>query len=278
MFYGLGDIAIQRSFIENSNAPENQKRIERQKLNYLLGLCEATSCRRQILLEYFGDRCEPCNNCDTCINKPEIFDGTILAQKAISCVYRTNQMFGIMYLIDVLMGVDNQRIKNFRHDKISVYGIGKEFSKQEWLNIFRQLVSRNLLMVDMIGHGALKITDRGMQFLKEKENIELGKYTKRSKIKIKKEYKTDTQDQTKLLKIETQKEKDLLALLKSKRLEIAKAQKVPPYVVFHDKTLVEMIKTKPRSIDDMSEITGIGEAKIRRCGQVFLNILLSHFN
>ena len=133
-------------------------------------------------------------------------------------------------------------------------------------------------MVDMIGHGALKITDRGMQFLKEKENIELGKYTKRSKIKIKKEYKADTQDQTKLLKIETQKEKDLLALLKSKRLEIAKAQKVPPYVVFHDKTLVEMIKTKPRSIDEMSEITGIGEAKIKRYGQVFLNILLSHFN
>jgi len=278
MFYGLGDIAIQRSFIENSNAPENQKRIERQKLNYLLGLCEATSCRRQILLEYFGDRCEPCNNCDTCINKPETFDGTILAQKAISCVYRTNQMFGIMYLIDVLMGVDNQRIKNFRHDKISVYGIGKEFSKQEWLNIFRQLVSRNLLMVDMIGHGALKITDRGMQFLKEKENIELGKYTKRSKIKIKKEYKTDTQDQTKLLKIETQKEKDLLALLKSKRLEIAKAQKVPPYVVFHDKTLVEMIKVKPMSIDNMSEITGIGEAKIRRYGQVFLNVLHNYSN
>jgi ATP-dependent DNA helicase RecQ len=264
MFYGLGDIAIQRSFIENSNAPENQKRIERQKLNYLLGLCEATSCRRQILLEYFGDRCEPCNNCDTCINKPETFDGTILAQKAISCVYRTNQMFGIMYLIDVLMGVDNQRIKNFRHNKISVYGIGKE------------LVSRNLLMVDMIGHGALKITDRGMQFLKE--NIELGQYTKRVKIKIKEEYKPAIQDQTKLLKIETQKEKDLLALLKSKRLEIAKAQKVPPYVVFHDKTLVEMIKTKPRSIDEMSEITGIGEAKIKRYGQVFLNILLSHFN
>ena len=133
-------------------------------------------------------------------------------------------------------------------------------------------------MVDMIGHGALKITDRGMQFLKEKENIELGKYTKRSKIKIKKEYKTDTQDQTKLLKIETQKEKDLLALLKSKRLEIAKAQKVPPYVVFHDKTLVEMIKVKPMSIDNMSEITGIGEAKIRRYGQVFLNVLLNYSN
>ena len=275
MFYGLGDIAIQRSFIENSNAPENQKRIERQKLNYLLGLCEATSCRRQILLEYFGDRCEPCNNCDTCINKPETFDGTIIAQKAISCVYRTNQMFGIMYLIDVLMGVDNQRIKNFRHDKISVYAIGKEFSRQEWLNIFRQLVSRNLLMVDMIGHGALKITDRGMQFLKEKETIKLGKYTKRAKIKNKAENKQEIQDQVKLLKIETQKEKDLLMLLKSKRLEIAKAQNVPPYLVFHDKTLVEMVKVKPGSIDEMSEITGIGEAKIKRYGQVFLDILLS---
>jgi ATP-dependent DNA helicase RecQ len=133
-------------------------------------------------------------------------------------------------------------------------------------------------MVDMIGHGALKITDRGMQFLKEKENIELGKYTKRAKINAKEEYKTAIQDQIKLLKIETQKEKDLLALLKLKRLEIAKAQKVPPYVVFHDKTLVEMIKVKPMSIDEISEITGIGEAKIKRYGQVFLDVLLNYFN
>jgi ATP-dependent DNA helicase RecQ len=107
MFYGLGDIAIQRSFIENSNAPENQKRIERQKLNSLLGLCETTSCRRQVLLEYFGDKCQPCNNCDTCLTKPETFDATILAQKAISCVYRTDQLFGVAYLVDVLLGLEN---------------------------------------------------------------------------------------------------------------------------------------------------------------------------
>ncbi len=130
----------------------------------------------------------------------------------------------------------------------------------------------------MIGHGALKITDRGMQFLKEKETIKLGKYTKRAKIKNKAENKQEIQDQVKLLKIETQKEKDLLMLLKSKRLEIAKAQNVPPYVVFHDKTLVEMIKVKPMSIDEISEITGIGEAKIKRYGQAFLDVLLNYFN
>ncbi|MFQ3307361.1 MAG: ATP-dependent DNA helicase RecQ [Candidatus Midichloriaceae bacterium] len=186
--------------------------MERQKLNYLLGLCEATSCRRQILLEYFGDSCDPCNNCDTCITKPETFDGTILAQKAISCIYRTNQIFGMVYLIDVLLGVDNERIKNFGHDKISVFGVGKEYSKQGWQSIFRQLVSRNILTVDIIGHGAIKITERGIQFLKEKETIELGKYIK--KVKSKESYKAKILDKG----LFTQEEKDLLLLLKAKRL------------------------------------------------------------
>jgi len=268
MFYTISDIALQRNFIENSNAPDNQKRIERQKLNSLVGLCEASRCRRQILLEYFGDTCEPCNNCDTCLNKPETFDATILAQKAISCVYRTEQIFGIMYLIDVLLGQSNERIRNFNHDKLSVFGVGDECSKQEWQSIFRQLIAQNLLTVDMVGHGSIKITKAGMEFLREKKTIELKKYEKPAKIK-KERTKKDRQQ----IVLESDEENELLKVLKSKRLEISKAQNVPPYVVFHDKTLIEMIKARPQNDNDLAKISGIGQAKIEKYGEVFLELL-----
>ncbi len=272
MFYGLGDIAIQRNFIENSNAPENQKRIERQKLNSLLGLCETTTCRRKILLEYFGDNCEPCNNCDTCLTKPETFDGTILAQKAISCVYRTEQMFGVAYLIDVLLGAESDRIRNFNHDQLGVFGVGTECSKQEWQSIFRQLVAQNLLLVDVVGHGGIKITDHGMSFLKEKRTIELRKYVKKEKVARSAKSAGSAKNRLEF-SLDTEAENELFQLLKAKRLEIAKAQNVPPYVVFHDKTLIEMIKTKPKNSDDLSKISGVGEAKIKRYGEIFLELI-----
>ncbi len=266
MSYGLSDIAAQRNFIEESNAPDNQKRIERQKLNSLLGLCEASGCRRQILLEYFGDSCAPCGNCDTCLTKPETFEATIAAQKAISCVLRTEQRFGVGYLIDVLSGTDDQRIQNFRHDQLSVFGIGKEFSKAEWQSIFRQLVAMNLLKVDIAGHGGLQITELGRKFLQEKNSILMRKHV--GKVKVAKVVKTKLS-----LGLESEDEHELFARLKTKRLEIAKAQNVPPYVVFHDKTLFEMIKLRPKNLADLGGITGVGEAKIKKYGKVFLEVL-----
>ena len=266
MSYGLSDIAAQRNFIEESNAPDNQKRIERQKLNSLLGLCEASGCRRQILLEYFGDSCTPCGNCDTCLTKPETFEATIAAQKAISCVLRTEQRFGVGYLIDVLSGTDDSRIQNFRHDQLSVFGIGKEFSKVEWQSIFRQLVAMNLLKVDIAGHGGLQITEAGRKFLQEKNSILMRKHV--GKVKVAKVVKTKLS-----LGLESEDEHELFARLKTKRLEIAKAQNVPPYVVFHDKTLFEMIKLRPKNLADLGGITGVGEAKIKKYGKVFLEVL-----
>lgn len=272
MSYGLNDIATQRNFIEESNASENQKRIERQKLNSLLGLCEATNCRRQILLEYFGDKCAPCGNCDNCLNSPESFDGTIAAQKAISCVYRTDQRFGVAYLIDVLLGNEDERIKNFRHNQISTFGIGKEFSKQEWQSVFRQLVAFGLLKVDMAGHGGLQITDVGRKFLQEKSEIRLRKYV--TKTKIKSTIKLPTKSKVKeILELSSEAENNLFLKLKAKRLEIAKEQKVPPYLVFHDKTLIEMVKLKPQSLAEMANVSGVGEAKIKQYGKIFLEIL-----
>ncbi len=266
MVYGLADIAAQRNFIEESNAPENQKRIERQKLNSLLGFCEASSCRRQVLLEYFDDYCAPCGNCDTCQNKPETFDATIAAQKALSCVYRTEQRFGVTYLIDVLIGNKDQRIKNFGHDKLSVFGVGAEFSKAEWQSIFRQLVAINFLKVDVMGHGGLSITDVGKKFLQQKNSLQMRKHG----IKI----KTEKMVKTKIVfDLNGNEENELFAKLKAKRLEIAKSQNVPPYVVFHDKTLLEMIKARPVSLVEMAKISGVGEAKIKRYGKIFLGIL-----
>jgi len=272
MCYGLADVEMQRNFIEESNSEENQKRIERQKLNSLLGLCEASTCRRQILLEYFGDKSAACGNCDNCLNKPETFDATIAAQKAISCVFRTEQRFGVGYLIDVLLGNSDERMKNFAHDKISTFGIGKEFSKVEWQSIFRQLIATNLLKVDIEGFGGVKITEAGKKFLQSKEKIQMRKVA----LKVKNKNSVSTNDKTKskiIFALESDFENELFVKLKAKRLEIAKAQNLPPYIVFHDKTLIEMVKILPKSLNEMTKISGVGEAKIKKYGKKFLQIV-----
>ncbi len=265
MIYGMNDIVMQRDFIINSNAPDPQKNIEHQKLNALIGLCESASCRRQILLQYFGDSSQPCNNCDTCITKPQTFDATIAAQKAISTVYRTGMRFGVSYLIDVLLGKSQERIVSLKHDKLSTYGIGTEYSKNEWLSIFRQIVAQNLLMVDTQNHGSIKITPAGMQFLKEKSSIFMRKYT--GKIKTSKaKTKTETI-------ISLSQDQSLFEMLKAKRTELAKAQNLPPYIIFHDKTLREIAINKPRDNNAMSQINGIGLRKIELYGKEFLQIV-----
>lgn len=266
MMYSMSDVAMQRHFIDDAKTPENQKRIEHQKLNALLGLCEATCCRRQILLEYFGDKCTSCGNCDTCTTPSITFDGTIAAQKALSCVYRTGQRFGVSYLIDVLLGAANERIRSFGHDSISTFAIGKEYSKAQWQSIFRQLVAQNLLMVDITQHGGIKITRQGMSFLKEKGTIKLREYVAREKASKTPKIKTTTI-------IENPADQTLFDLLKTKRLELAKSQNIPPYIIFHDKTLRELAITKPTSKDDMSKISGVGEVKMERYGEVFLKVI-----
>ena len=269
MVYGLQDAAMQRNFIEESDAPENQKRIERQKLDALLGLCEAVCCRRKVILEYFGDKYEKCNNCDTCLNTPETFDATIAAQKALSCAYRTGERFGVNYLIDVLLGKTNDRMVNFGHDKISTFAIGGEYNKNEWQSIFRQLVAQNLLTVDVTGHGGLKITPAGMKFLKEKQVVNLRKYT--GKVKAEKRVRARVNSA-----ISNDADQNLFAALKAKRMELAKAQNVPPYVIFHDKTLTELAVQKPDNADAMSQISGVGQKKIERYGNEFLSVIEKH--
>lgn len=266
MLYGMRDVVLQKSFIDESNAPEQQKRIEHRKLNALLGLCETPGCRRQVLLEYFSDSCEPCGNCDQCLSPPPTFDATIAAQKAISCVYRTGQRFGIQYLINVLMGKEDDRIRNFGHNSISTFNIGSEHSQNEWQGIFRQLLSLNLLAVNN-EHGGLSITPEGQTFLKEKRPLALRRITRKTAKSAKKLSQTETHLNS---------DNTLLTALKAMRLELARTQNVPPYVIFHDRTLHEMANLKPSAISELSRISGIGEKKCERYGALFLKVIAEH--
>jgi len=173
MLYGYEDIALRSRFIEESDAPDQRKRMERQKLDALLGLAETAGCRRQVLLSYFGDECEPCGNCDTCAEPPKLFDGTIAAQKALSCIYRTGERFGQAYIADVLLGVGNDRIARFGHDRISTFGIGTEHDSRAWRAILRQLIALRLIDVDLTGHGGLSIAPSGRDFLRDKPTLML---------------------------------------------------------------------------------------------------------
>ncbi len=270
MVYSLQDLALQRQMIENSESDEAQKRIERQKLSAFLGFCETATCRRQVLLHYFDDASEPCGNCDTCIHPPKTFDATIAIQKLISCVFRTGQMYGTGYVIDVLLGRESERIKNAGHHSLSTYGIGTEHSQKEWQSLIRQVVARNFLYVDMDAHGGLKMTERGLEFLKSKEEIHLRLEPKTISGASNDYRKTDVS-----ASLDQAGDRDLFLALKALRLAIAKDKNIPPYVVFHDKTLVEMALSRPLTIHDIGRIPGVGQSKLEKYGQNFLNEILA---
>lgn len=266
MAYGMQDVVLRRQMIEAGDAPEEQKRLELQKLNALLSYCETAVCRRRVLLRYFGDTAEDCGNCDTCLHPPQTFDGTVAAQKALSCIYRTNQMFGAAYIIDVLLGSDDERIRRFGHDGLSTYGIGKEHSRQEWQSIIRQLLSHGFLYADMNAHGGLKITPQGSRFLKDKEFIRLrldGKDPARSAKAARKG--------PEVLVLDDAVDRELFARLKALRLSIAREQNLPPYVVFHDRTLIELALKKPVTMEEFAAIGGVGNSKLEKYGQPFLD-------
>lgn len=271
MIYGMEDAAMQRQWIENSDAPDEQKQIEHQKLGALLGLCETATCRRQVLLNYFDDACEPCNYCDTCDQPPETFDASVPAQKAISCAHRTDQRFGVTYLIEVLLGADSDRIRNFGHDQVSTYGIGSDLSKSEWQNIFRQLVASNLLAPNADGHGGLHITSKGRVFIKSKSALPMRHHVKTSNSE---RSGRGSLKPAGIAVIINEGDQGLYESLKTARSLLAKAQKVPAYVIFHDKTLAELARHKPATLQAMLDINGIGEAKLERYGQPLLDVIM----
>jgi ATP-dependent DNA helicase RecQ len=266
MLFGAQDIALRRRFIEESEAPDQRKRMEHRKLDALVGFAEAPGCRRQVLLRYFGDDCDACGNCDACLSPPETFDGSIAAQKLLSCIHRTGERFGQAYVISVLLGEDDERITQFGHDKLSTFGIGKEHDRNAWRSIVRQLVAKRLITIDVTGHGGMSISPEGRQFLRDKPTLDL-------RISAKAERKAARRAKREALPAA---DRGLFEKLRARRLELAKAQNLPPYVIFHDRTLAEMAARNPRSLAELATISGVGDAKLTRYGQAFLEVIEAH--
>ncbi|MFG1358274.1 DNA helicase RecQ [Xanthobacter pseudotagetidis] len=268
MLYGLEDVAKLIQFVDGSDAPDARKRVERAKLDALLGLCETAQCRRQVLLSYFEEELpQPCGNCDTCLNPPKTFDGTEAARKLLSCVYRTGERFGAGHVIDVLLGQATEKVVKFGHDKISTFGIGKDFSRDEWRAIVRQLVAMGLLVVDVEGHGALGLAEKCRPVLRGEEKVEL-KAEARAR-----PARTGGGERAPRAQLSDPEDEALFRRLKALRLEIARAQGVPPYVIFHDTTLMEVARVRPRSLAALGDISGVGEAKLERYGNAFLAVV-----
>jgi ATP-dependent DNA helicase RecQ len=230
-------------------------------------------CRRQVLLAYFGDTLEaPCGNCDTCLSPAVSFDGTEAARKALSCVYRTGERFGAGHVIDVLLGADTERIRSFAHDTLSVHGIGKEFGRSEWRSIFRQLTALGLLVVDTGGHGGLHLGPDCRAVLRGERRVEL----RREEVRRKSAAGRAAKRATAAGLDDDVGTHALFDALRTRRASLAKAQGVPPYVIFHDTTLIEMARLKPITLDAFAGITGVGQAKLARYGELFLSVVREH--
>lgn len=274
MVYGAEDIVKLRQFIMMSDATGEHKMLEHQKLDALVGYAETIRCRRQVLLEYFGEKSDDksCENCDTCLEPVKSFDGTLQVQKALSCIYRTGQMFGVTHLINVLLGKEDEKVKRFNHNKISTFGIGQEYDKTQWKSVFRQIIATGLVMVDLEAYGALKLTAQSNKILRGEEKIHLREdvMAKKNSSKVKKE------KPAKRSTLSNSEDETLFQELRACRLSLAKEQGVPPYVIFHDSTLIEMVNKKPSSLYELSFISGVGHSKLDRYGDQFLTIINEH--
>ena len=268
--YGMGDVATLRRMIDRSEADESHRRIEHQRLDAMLGFCESATCRRQVLLRYFGEtEIPPCGNCDTCLVPVDTWDGTLAAQKALSCIFRTQQRFGMSHLIDVLRGKITDKVSKWDHHLVSTFGIGEELDATAWRSVFRQLVASGLVSVDHERHGALCLTPKSLPVLRGEKRVRFRR-DPRPHSPRRGGRKTLPPDCQALF---GPRERALWETLRAKRLELARAQGVPPYVIFHDVTLQEMAVRQPRTLDELSQIAGVGKRKLERYGETFLEIL-----
>lgn len=270
MLYGLQDVALRRQMIVGSDAPDEQKRIEHHKLGALLGYCEAATCRRQILLQYFGDSEQTCGNCDTCLSRPDTIEGSIPAQKILSCILRTGQVFGGKHIVDVLLGADTAQIEKHGHDQLSTFGIGKDHDRKAWDSFIRQLVAANFIFVDLDAHGGLKLTPDGAQFLRDR-----GPFNLRLPRPSREDRGGGRSDSGKspAHTLTSEVDKALFEALKALRLSIAREKNLPPYVIFHDKTLLDMVLRRPLYLDSMAQIPGVGQSKLEKYAPAFLQVI-----
>ncbi|MBI1245607.1 MAG: DNA helicase RecQ [Alphaproteobacteria bacterium] len=268
--FGLDDFRLRRQQIEDGDASDERKRVERQRFNALVALCEAPRCRRQTLLAYFGESSGPCGNCDLCAEGVETVDATTEARKAMSAIARTGERFGTEHLVAILTGQTGEAMTRHGHDRLPTFGVGKDRQPGEWRSIFRQMYAAGLTTLDIAGHGSWSITDEGLAVLRGEKPFEARKDALWAGKGEKKK------EGTRAVLATAPEDAGLLAALKALRTRIAKEIRQPAYVVFADRTLVEMAAIGPKTLDDMRLVHGIGEAKLGRYGRAFLDVVLAH--
>jgi ATP-dependent DNA helicase RecQ len=266
MAYGLGDVVQQRRMIEQSEGGESYRRVSLAKLEALLGLCETAGCRRVRLLDYFGEAAAPCGNCDNCLEPPQTWDATDAVRKALSCIFRTGQRFGSRHLIDVLRGHATERVAQWRHEKLSVFGIGADLDEPAWRDIFRQLVALGLALPDHAAYGALRLTDASRPVLKGEQRVDMRRIAPRKA-------KSAGPRRGAGAAGVSAADPGLLERLKAWRSQQAREQSVPAYVIFHDATLSALAAAHPRGMGDLSLIPGIGAKKLERYGPALLALM-----
>jgi len=271
--YGLDDMRLRRQQIEESNAPEARKRIERQKFAALLALCEAQHCRRQSLLAYFEERSGRCGNCDLCLEGAELFDGTVEAQKAMSAILRTGERFGTEHLIDVLLGNPSEAVRRNGHDALPTFGVGRGRSADDWRSIFRQLYAAGTISLELGEYASWTVTESGAAILRGEQRLDLRRDVLRPAAGAKRKKGTATASTT---TPDHEVEFALLTSLKELRRDIARRINQPAYVVFTDRTLLELAALRPKTLEQMHDIHGIGQTKLKKYGAAFLEVVARH--
>ena len=267
MTYGLQDIVILKKWIAQSDADEMHKNLENYKLDSMLALCEQVHCRRQTLLQYFGETLpEPCGNCDCCLNPPKTWDGTLAAQQALSCIFRTGQRFGVSHLIDVLQGIQTEKIRSHNHEQQSTFGIGKDLDETQWHSVFRQLVARNLVIVNFEQFNTLQLAETSRPVLRGEQQLMF-------RYEIRPEKSKRVRTVAKKVEVAQDLKSRFWNALREKRRDLAEAQNIPAYMIFQDATLMAMIETKPRTLTQLGGISGVGQRKLEQYGQDFLAII-----
>ncbi|MBC8519816.1 MAG: DNA helicase RecQ [Gammaproteobacteria bacterium] len=260
LLFGAQDMVMARRLVENSQN-EEQKRIETHKLNSMIAFAETLTCRRRVLLNYFGEELgKDCGNCDVCSDPPECYDATVDAQKALSCVYRVGQRYGMRHVVDVLRGMDNERIRNLHHNELTTYGIGGDRSDAEWTSLFRQLIHRGYLIQDIANYSVLKLTQDARSILKGEKKLELAKPRLKEKVKKRKKLAVAVEGRDELL----------FELLRDLRKDLSNQEGIAPFMVFGDATLTQMAIHLPKNRGEFLEINGVGEKKMYKYGEIFL--------
>ena len=266
MAYGLQDVIFLKQMLNNSEGDDRHKRIEQHKLDAMLALCEETRCRRQVLLGYFDEElAQPCGHCDNCIDGVETWDATEPARQALSAIYRSGQRYGVGHLVDILLGRDNDKIRAVGHQHLTVFGVGKALSEVEWRTLFRQLVARGLADVDLEGFGGLRLSETCRPLLRGEVGLQLRREPKPAQAA-----KASSSAASQLVRSH---EREMWEALRSLRRKLAEEHSVPPYVIFPDATLLEMLRSQPGSLSEMAQVSGVGARKLERYGQAFLEVL-----